>query len=63
MPLGSPRNRTWEFRQGNLLAPAPSGESYDVVFCRNVPIYFNPPPKSRVLNIIASRTARGGVLC
>ena len=51
-----------EFRQDNLLDPASSGESYDVVFCRNVLIYFDPPTKSRVLETIASRTARGGVL-
>lgn len=51
-----------EFRQENLLALPPPAERFDVIFCRNVLIYFDPPTKSRVLDAIAARLARDGVL-
>lgn len=51
-----------QFKQENLLALPPPAESYDVVFCRNVLIYFDTPTKQRVLSSIASRLARDGVL-
>ena len=51
-----------EFREWNLLCdPSPLGR-FDVVFCRNVLIYFDPPTKSRVLDMIATRMAPGGLL-
>jgi chemotaxis protein methyltransferase CheR len=51
-----------EFREWNLLCdPAPLGR-FDVVFCRNVLIYFDLPTKARVLDMIASRIAPGGLL-
>ena len=50
-----------EFRQENLLAPAPAG-TFDVIFCRNVLIYFDAPTKRRVLETIAARLAKDGVL-
>ena len=51
-----------EFREWNLLSdPAPLGR-FDVVFCRNVLIYFDPPTKARVLDMIAARLAPGGLL-
>ncbi len=51
-----------EFREWNLLAdPAPLGR-FDVVFCRNVLIYFDPPTKARALEMIASRMAPDGLL-
>ena len=50
------------FREWNLLAdPKPLG-SFDVVFCRNVLIYFDQPTKSRVLNAIARQMAPDGLL-
>jgi chemotaxis protein methyltransferase CheR len=51
-----------EFREWNLLAdPRPLGK-FDVVFCRNVLIYFDAPTKTRVLEAIASVLAPDGVL-
>ena len=50
------------FREWNLLAdPRPLG-MFDVVFCRNVLIYFDQPTKARVLNAIANQMAPDGVL-
>lgn len=51
-----------EFREWNLLRdPSPLGR-FDVVFCRNVLIYFDAPTKARVLDMLASRLAPGGLL-
>ena len=51
-----------EFRTFNLLDDlAPLG-TFDVVFCRNVLIYFDAPTKSRVLDAVARRMAPDGVL-
>ncbi len=50
------------FREWNLLAdPRPLG-SFDVVFCRNVLIYFDRPTKTRVLDAIARQMAPDGLL-
>lgn len=50
------------FREWNLLAdPAPLGK-FDVVFCRNVLIYFDQPTKARVLDAIAKQLAPDGLL-
>lgn len=51
-----------QFREFNLLDdPAPLGR-FDVVFCRNVLIYFDQPTKTRVLAGIARHIAADGVL-
>jgi chemotaxis protein methyltransferase CheR len=50
------------FREWNLLAdPRPLG-NFDVVFCRNVLIYFDPPTKKRVLEAIAKQMPSDGFL-
>ena len=50
------------FREWNLLAPlAPLG-MFDIVFCRNVLIYFDPPTKARVLSAIRRQMAPDGLL-
>ena len=60
--LAKPIRDMAEFREWNLLSdPAPLGR-FDVVFCRNVLIYFDPPTKARVLDMIAGRMAPGGFL-
>jgi chemotaxis protein methyltransferase CheR len=50
------------FREWNLLAPlAPLG-MFDIVFCRNVLIYFDPPTKARVLAAIKRQMAPDALL-
>jgi chemotaxis protein methyltransferase CheR len=50
------------FRSFNLLDdPKPLGR-FDVVFCRNVLIYFDPPTKARVLSGVARQLAPDGFL-
>ena len=50
------------FREWNLLgALAPLG-TFDLVFCRNVLIYFDPPTKSRVLAAIRRQMAPDALL-
>ncbi|HYZ24389.1 MAG TPA: protein-glutamate O-methyltransferase CheR [Rhodopila sp.] len=51
-----------QFREFNLLAdPRPLGR-FDIVFCRNVLIYFDQPTKARVLESIAGQMTPDGVL-
>ena len=51
-----------EYREWNLLAdPAPLGK-FDVIFCRNVLIYFDQATKSRVLDALARQLAPDGFL-
>ena len=51
-----------EFREWNLLSDLRPLGQFDVVFCRNVLIYFDPTTKSRVLDAIATQMAPDGVL-
>jgi chemotaxis protein methyltransferase CheR len=51
------------FRRINLLeAPWPVGASFDVIFCRNVLIYFDRPTQQRVLERLAGCLKDDGVL-
>jgi chemotaxis protein methyltransferase WspC len=52
------------FRYGNLVDPAllASSPPYDVVFCRNVLIYFGQPARARVLDAMARLVGVEGVL-
>ncbi len=51
-----------QFREFNLLSdPRPLGR-FDVVFCRNVLIYFDQPTKSRVMDAVATLFSPDGVL-
>ncbi len=51
-----------QYRNFNLLQdPRPLGR-FDVVFCRNVLIYFDQPTKTRVLKSIATTMDRDGIL-
>ncbi len=41
------------FRPGNLLEPGGAGETWDVIFCRNVMIYFSPAQRQRLISQFA----------
>ncbi|MDO9709642.1 CheR family methyltransferase [Paracraurococcus lichenis] len=50
------------FERWNLLADLRPLGRFDVIFCRNVLIYFDAPTKSRVLEALAGQLAPDGVL-
>ena len=50
------------FREYNLLGDLRPLGTFDVVFCRNVLIYFDAPTKARVLEAIARQMAPDGML-
>ena len=54
--------RMVEFREWNLLADLRPLGRFDIVFCRNVLIYFDQPTKARVLEAIASLMSPDGML-
>jgi chemotaxis protein methyltransferase CheR len=51
-----------QYREFNLLHDAMPLGRFDVVFCRNVLIYFDQPTKSRVLNSVAKVMPEDGFL-
>ncbi len=51
-----------QFRVWNLLADLRTLGQFDVVFCRNVLIYFDQPTKARVLEAIAKQMPADGIL-
>lgn len=50
------------FERLNLLGDLRGCGRFDVIFCRNVLIYFDPPTKTRVLGALAAQLAPDGVL-
>ena len=51
------------FKQLNLLAPAyPFSQTFDLIFCRNVMIYFDTPTKQELINKLISQLRVGGYL-
>jgi chemotaxis protein methyltransferase WspC len=52
------------FRRGNLLDPSLSGalDTYDIVMCRNVLIYFTREARQAVIDLLESCLTRHGVL-
>lgn len=50
------------FHRHNLLDPLPLDEKVDLVFCRNVLIYFDRETQRRVLENVVAPLARGGYL-
>ena len=56
--------RQVRFQRGNLLAAdfLPDGESYDIVFCRNLLIYFDRATQDRALTILERLLRPQGVL-
>ena len=51
-----------QFKEWNLLSELRSLGKFDVVFCRNVLIYFDQPTKARVLEAIATLMPPDGLL-
>jgi chemotaxis protein methyltransferase CheR len=54
--------RTIEYRRLNLIEIDGLGETFDVVFCRNVMIYFDKAVQQRVVSMIERHLAPGGYL-
>ncbi len=51
-----------QFREFNLLGDLRSLGRFDIVFCRNVLIYFDQPTKTKVLEAMAAQMAPDGLL-
>jgi chemotaxis protein methyltransferase CheR len=51
-----------EFRRHNLVREPAPGTGFDLVVCRNVLIYFNPPTAALVVEKLAVSLAPGGLL-
>ena len=50
------------FRQFNLMEPIRFKRKFDVIFCRNVMIYFDVPTKTALINRLYDATVPGGYL-
>lgn len=53
-----------DFQQGNLLAPSFASERgcYDIIFCRNLLIYFDEPAKKKAIAALSRLLCRNGLL-
>ena len=51
-----------DFRRLNLIEPFPQSQSYDVIFCRNVMIYFDRQTQQNLVNRLAACIHPGGYL-
>ena len=51
-----------QYREWNLLGDLRALGQFDVVFCRNVLIYFDQPTKAKVLEAIAQQMPADGLL-
>ncbi|WP_137681675.1 CheR family methyltransferase [Aurantiacibacter suaedae] len=60
--IGPDPRRLVRFRQLNLLGPWPIKGEFDVIFCRNVMIYFDTPTKEKLVWRFANQLKPGGYL-
>ena len=54
--------RLIQFQVGNLDSASQPVGPFDLIYCRNVLIYFTPEDANRILRVVASRLAPGGRL-
>ena len=63
MQAGPELRAVVDFQQMNLHADAyPAGDPFDLIFCRNVLIYFNAASKEYVVSRLLGRLATDGLL-
>ncbi|MEM9312252.1 MAG: protein-glutamate O-methyltransferase CheR [Pseudomonadota bacterium] len=62
LSIGSELRKLVRFRQLNLLRAWPFEGQFDVIFCRNVMIYFDDPTKERLVLRLAQQLRPGGFL-
>lgn len=60
--IADPIRAMASFREANLLGDLRALGQFDIVFCRNVLIYFDLPTKQRALDAIARQMAADGLL-
>ena len=51
-----------DFKRFNLMDPFPQNQPYDLIFCRNVMIYFDQPTKNQLVNKFYDVIKPGGYL-
>jgi len=51
-----------EFKRFNLMQPPPQGVCFDIIFCRNVMIYFDKQTQGALVNRLYDSLATGGYL-
>jgi chemotaxis protein methyltransferase CheR len=62
MKVNDPVKQLTSFREINLLESYALLGKFDIIFCRNVLIYFSPEIKSKILNQFATALKPGGIL-